>query len=206
MGRGFRCAREKRVEDRLYPAHRLFLGRHGVRDGVRQEVRHQDHTVEGSFVGGGSRQARERRARRRARALRTDLRGAVGHRRAEEGHGHPDEPQPQRPGRHALQQAEREGSEGRREPEELIDREKGEYTFAQTFPTGTHAMWIYYWLAAHGIHPFNEVKAIVVPPPQMVANMRVRNMDGFCVGEPWNTRPTTAKLGSTPTTTPASLQ
>ncbi len=35
---------------------------------------------------------------------------------------------------------------------ELIDREKGEYTFAQTFPTGTHAMWIYYWLAAHGIH------------------------------------------------------
>src|SRR5467141_4419611 len=33
----------------------------------------------------------------------------------------------------------------------LIDREKREYTFAQTFPTGTHAMWIYYWLAAHGI-------------------------------------------------------
>src|SRR2546425_3845542 len=30
----------------------------------------------------------------------------------------------------------------------LIDREKREYTFAQTFPTGTHAMWIYYWLAA----------------------------------------------------------
>jgi nitrate/nitrite transport system substrate-binding protein len=35
----------------------------------------------------------------------------------------------------------------------LIKSEKGEYTFAQTFPTGTHAMWIYYWLAAHGIHP-----------------------------------------------------
>src|SRR5213075_1910170 len=30
----------------------------------------------------------------------------------------------------------------------LIKSEKGEYTFAQTFPTGTHAMWIYYWLAA----------------------------------------------------------
>src|SRR5262245_1774251 len=28
----------------------------------------------------------------------------------------------------------------------LIDKEKGEYTFAQTFPNGTHAMWIYYWL------------------------------------------------------------
>src|SRR5688572_24035939 len=49
----------------------------------------------------------------------------------------------------------------------LIDTEKREYTFAQTFPTGTHAMWIYYWLAANGIHPFNDVKSIVVPPPQM---------------------------------------
>ena len=43
----------------------------------------------------------------------------------------------------------------------LIHSEKAEYTFAQTFPTGTHAMWIYYWLAAHGIHPFQDVKAIV---------------------------------------------
>ncbi len=68
----------------------------------------------------------------------------------------------------------------------FMKKEKGEYTFAQTFPTGTHAMWIYYWLAAHGIHPFQDAKAIVVPPPQMVANMRVGNMDGFCVGEPWN--------------------
>jgi nitrate/nitrite transport system substrate-binding protein len=83
----------------------------------------------------------------------------------------------------------------------LIDREKREYTFAQTFPTGTHAMWIYYWLAAHGIHPFNDVKAIVVPPPQMVANMRVGNMDGFCVGEPWNSRAIVDKIGFTANTT-----
>src|SRR4029079_11918444 len=40
----------------------------------------------------------------------------------------------------------------------LIAREKREYTFAQTFPTGTHAMWIYYWLAAHGINPLKDVK------------------------------------------------
>ena len=66
--------------------------------------------------------------------------------------------------------------------------EPREYTFAQTFPTGTHAMWLYYWLAANGINPFSDVKTIVVPPPQMVANMRVGNMDGFCVGEPWNHR------------------
>jgi len=83
----------------------------------------------------------------------------------------------------------------------LIDREKGEYSFAQTFPTGTHAMWIYYWLAAHGIHPVEDVKTIVVPPPQMVANMRVGNMDGFCVGEPWNYRAIMDRIGFTANTT-----
>jgi nitrate/nitrite transport system substrate-binding protein len=83
----------------------------------------------------------------------------------------------------------------------LMSREKREYIFAQTFPTGTHAMWIYYWLAAHGIHPFNDAKAIVVPPPQMVANMRVGNMDGFCVGEPWNNRAIVDKIGFTANTT-----
>jgi len=83
----------------------------------------------------------------------------------------------------------------------LIDAEKREYTFAQTFPTGTHAMWLYYWLAANGIHPFNDVKAIVVPPPQMVANMRVGNMDGFCVGEPWGARAIADGIGFTAITT-----
>ncbi|WP_044872519.1 CmpA/NrtA family ABC transporter substrate-binding protein [Pseudomonas sp. LFM046] len=74
-------------------------------------------------------------------------------------------------------------------------------TFAQTFPTGTHAMWLYYWLASHGINPMNDVKTITVPPPQMVANMRVGNMDGFCVGEPWGARAIFDKIGFTATTT-----
>ena len=82
-----------------------------------------------------------------------------------------------------------------------MKKEKAEYTFAQTFPTGTHAMWIYYWLAAHGIHPFNDAKAITVPPPQMVANMRVGNMDGYCVGEPWPFRAIVDKIGFTANTT-----
>ncbi|NJK42318.1 MAG: ABC transporter substrate-binding protein [Aquincola sp.] len=70
----------------------------------------------------------------------------------------------------------------------LMAAEKREYTFAQTFPTGTHAMWLYYWLATYGVNPFKDAKVITVPPPQMVANMRVGNMDGFSVGEPWNHR------------------
>ncbi len=57
---------------------------------------------------------------------------------------------------------------------------------AMTFPGGTHDLWIRYWLAAGGIDPDHDVETIVVPPPQMVANMKVRTMDVFCVGEPWN--------------------
>jgi len=83
----------------------------------------------------------------------------------------------------------------------LLDNENRDYTFAQTFPTGTHAMWLYYWLAANGINPIKDVKTIVVPPPQMVANMRIGNMDGYCVGEPWNARAIFDKVGFTVATT-----
>jgi len=83
----------------------------------------------------------------------------------------------------------------------LIKAEPREYTFAQTFPTGTHAMWLYYWLAAHGVNPLSDVKTIVVPPPQMVANMRVDNMDGYCVGEPWNARAIADGIGFSVATT-----
>jgi len=83
----------------------------------------------------------------------------------------------------------------------LIAKEKGEYTFAQTFPTGTHAMWLYYWLASAGIDPFKDVKNITVPPPQMVANMRIGNMDGYCVGEPWGQRAIMDGIGVTAVTT-----
>lgn len=82
-----------------------------------------------------------------------------------------------------------------------VAKKEKELTFAHTFPTGTHAMWEYYWLAAHGINPFKDVKTITVPPPQMVANMRVGNMDGFCVGEPWNNRAIVDNIGFTATTT-----
>ena len=85
----------------------------------------------------------------------------------------------------------------------LMDKEKREYTFAQTFPTGTHAMWLYYWLAANGINPMKDTKVITVPPPQMVANMRVGNMDGYCVGEPWHARAIADKIGFTTITSQA---
>jgi nitrate/nitrite transport system substrate-binding protein len=70
-------------------------------------------------------------------------------------------------------------------------------TFAMTFPPGTHAMWIRYYLAAGGIHPDKDVSLITIPPPQMVANMKVGKMDGYCVGEPWNARAVAEDIGFT---------
>ncbi|MEO7885742.1 ABC transporter substrate-binding protein [Polaromonas sp.] len=83
----------------------------------------------------------------------------------------------------------------------VMAKEKREYTFAGTFPTSTHTMWLNYWLASADISPIKDAKVIVVPPPQMVANMRVGNMDGFCVGEPWGERAIIDKVGVTAITT-----
>src|SRR5262245_48033653 len=85
-----------------------------------------------------------------------------------------------------------------------VDRAKGAgdpMTFAMTFPPGTHAMWMRYWLASGGIHPDKDVNLITIPPAQMVANMKVGKMDGFCVGEPWNYRAIVDDIGFTAITT-----
>ena len=72
---------------------------------------------------------------------------------------------------------------------------------AVTFPGGTHDLWMRYWLAANGIDPNKDADLVVVPPPQMVANMQTGTMDVFCVGEPWNQRLVNKKLGYTATQT-----
>ncbi|PWR22274.1 CmpA/NrtA family ABC transporter substrate-binding protein [Zavarzinia compransoris] len=72
---------------------------------------------------------------------------------------------------------------------------------AVTFPGGTHDLWMRYWLAANGIDPNKDVSTIVVPPPQMVANMKVNTMEAFCVGEPWNAQLVRQGIGFTALTT-----
>jgi nitrate/nitrite transport system substrate-binding protein len=70
-------------------------------------------------------------------------------------------------------------------------------TFAMTFPPGTHAMWMRYYLGAGGVNPDKDVSLITIPPAQMVANMKVGKMDGYCVGEPWNARAISDGIGFT---------
>jgi hypothetical protein len=86
----------------------------------------------------------------------------------------------------------------------FVEKAKGlgePLSFAMTFPPGTHAMWTRYWLASGGIHPDKDISLITIPPPQMIANMKVGKMDGFCVGEPWNARAISDQIGYTAITT-----
>ena len=66
---------------------------------------------------------------------------------------------------------------------------------AITFPGGNHDLWMRYWLAAGGVDPDSDISVVPVPPPQMVANMKVGNMEAFCVGEPWNAQLVNQKQG-----------
>lgn len=56
---------------------------------------------------------------------------------------------------------------------------------AQTFPTGTHAMWLYYWLAAQGIDPLHQIRVLTLSPADMPAALARGEIDGYCAGEPW---------------------
>ena len=89
-------------------------------------------------------------------------------------------------------------------PEALVKhahQDGAKLTLAQTFPTGTHALWLYYWLASQGIHPLNDVNTVVVPPSQMVAHLKAGRIDGFCAGEPWGAQAIAEGMGFTLATT-----
>ncbi len=88
-------------------------------------------------------------------------------------------------------------SKGLKEPFAQAKAGGKDLKVAMTFPGGTHDLWMRYWLAAGGIDPNNDVSVVPVPPPQMVANMKVGNMEAFCVGEPWNAQLVNQKQGYT---------
>ena len=78
-----------------------------------------------------------------------------------------------------------------------IQRARGEktYTFGVVYPFSSHNFLLRGWLASAGIHPERDVRIVVVPPPQMVANLKAGHLDGFCVGEPWNSVAVQARIG-----------
>ena len=59
-------------------------------------------------------------------------------------------------------------------------------TFGMTFPFSTHNYQIRFWMAAGGVDPDEDVQLVVLPPAYMVDSLSSRQVDGFCVGAPWN--------------------
>ncbi|NJR67953.1 MAG: ABC transporter substrate-binding protein [Synechococcales cyanobacterium CRU_2_2] len=60
------------------------------------------------------------------------------------------------------------------------------HTFGMVHPSSMHNLMLRYWLAAGGIDPDQDVRLQAIPPAQMVANLKSGNIDGYCVGDPWN--------------------
>jgi two-component system, oxyanion-binding sensor len=77
-------------------------------------------------------------------------------------------------------------------------RESGEapLTFGHVFPFSSHHYQLRLWLRAGHLDPDEDVKLVVVPPPFMVWTLRKRQLDGFCVGEPWNSQAVVAGAGT----------
>jgi NitT/TauT family transport system ATP-binding protein len=59
-------------------------------------------------------------------------------------------------------------------------------TFGMTFPFSTHNYHLRFWMAAAGVDPDEDVRLVVLPPPYMVGSLANKQVDGFCVGAPWN--------------------
>ncbi|MBD8894240.1 CmpA/NrtA family ABC transporter substrate-binding protein [Roseibium litorale] len=60
--------------------------------------------------------------------------------------------------------------------------------FGVVHPFSGHAYELRYWLAASGIHPERDVEISVLPPTVMADALAAGQLDGYCVGEPWNTK------------------
>jgi ABC-type nitrate/sulfonate/bicarbonate transport system substrate-binding protein len=82
-----------------------------------------------------------------------------------------------------------------------LDRSTPPPTIAHVFGCSMHHYLLRDWLAAGGIDPDRDVRLCVFPPPQMNAHMADGHLDGFCVGEPWNTAAERAGIGRVVATT-----
>ncbi|EEF60112.1 CmpA/NrtA family ABC transporter substrate-binding protein [Pedosphaera parvula] len=80
---------------------------------------------------------------------------------------------------------------------EVMTRLRGRkvFTFGIPFPFSSHNFLLRHWLSSSGIDPQKDVQIVVVPPPQMFANLKAGNLDGYCVGEPWNSIAVQNRIG-----------
>jgi len=80
--------------------------------------------------------------------------------------------------------------------ERVVVRRSEPLTLAMVYPFSCHNYELRYWLAAGGIDPDRDVRLVVIPPPFLVDALRAGQIDGFCVGEPWNSVAVQAGVGA----------
>ncbi|MEO6185767.1 MAG: CmpA/NrtA family ABC transporter substrate-binding protein [Steroidobacteraceae bacterium] len=68
-------------------------------------------------------------------------------------------------------------------------------TLAMVFPFSCHNYQLRDWLESAGVDPEKDVRLVVLPPPLLVDALRSGQIDGFCVGEPWNSLAVDAGIG-----------
>jgi ABC-type nitrate/sulfonate/bicarbonate transport system substrate-binding protein len=68
-------------------------------------------------------------------------------------------------------------------------------TFGVAFACSSHNFLLQNWLRSAGLVPRRDVNIVVVPPPQLAANLKAGNLDGYCVGEPWNSLAVAQRAG-----------
>ncbi|HVY65519.1 MAG TPA: CmpA/NrtA family ABC transporter substrate-binding protein [Gammaproteobacteria bacterium] len=77
----------------------------------------------------------------------------------------------------------------------VVRKRREPLTLGMVFPFSTHNFDLRYWLASAGIHPDQDVRIVAIPPPLMVESLAAGHVDGFCVGEPWNSLAVVRNLG-----------
>jgi ABC-type nitrate/sulfonate/bicarbonate transport system substrate-binding protein len=78
---------------------------------------------------------------------------------------------------------------------DFISQQRDRLTFGIVYPHSSHSFMLRNWLRSHGIDPERDVQLVVVPPAQVFANLRAGHLDGYCVGEPWNSLAVLAQSG-----------
>jgi NitT/TauT family transport system ATP-binding protein len=78
---------------------------------------------------------------------------------------------------------------------QVVDGTARKLRFGVVHPHSGHNYELRYWLAAAGIDPDRAVEIVILPPPLMPDALRTGGIDGYCVGEPWNSVAVAAGTG-----------
>jgi bicarbonate transport system ATP-binding protein len=79
----------------------------------------------------------------------------------------------------------------------ILETSDKRHSFGVVHPASMHNLLLRYWLASGGINPMQDVAISTIPPAQMVAQLEAGNIDGYCIGEPWNIRAAVDNIGYT---------